>query len=293
MQQHTISFFGFCLIFSSLSLFSAPTEARSCSPAFLIESQAAVGKRELAKKAARQKVQRQAKQRCRDKKLVYVQRWQYLCENKDKRFACKARMKFRCCSSSVGQTKKDTSKRVLVKGTKPVKEGTNKPRSKTKKKMIAKGGPSSKARKTSRKKARKTSGYRMAVARSTGTEPIRRSKGKSKVGVMVKGKSQSGTLAKGTLTKRNKKTSRKVARLEPGKGQVCRAARIEVQGYHRSPEQKKAEIEARGHARIRANERCGSLLPVWVSGWTYKCARSGKNYICRAKSAIKCCQKKP
>lgn len=260
MQQNTINVLGFLFLFHGLSLLPTRVEAKSCAPAFLIESHAAVGTRELAKKSARKKVYQQAKERCVNKALVYVQRWQYLCEKKEKRFSCKARMKFRCCEESKGKqaTQKDTH-RVLVKKTK-------------------KSRTSSPSRRTE-------AGYRMAVARSSSTVVKKQTRSKVKKQTRVK-------ISKKQSKKRRAKT-RRVASLKKYGAAMCRVTRLVVVGHHRGKSKTYAEVEARGQARIKANELCGNLIPVWVSSWQYRCAASGKQFICEAKSTIKCCHKKP
>lgn len=240
-------------------LFPSTSAAGSCSKPIMLVRGASLRRRAAAKKIARKKVYKIAKLRCRGRRIVFMARWQYKCSKRGRYMHCKARNKIRCCGSKRSRrnngfqrTNDSTPQTVMVR------------RSKRR-----------------RVKYKKDSSYRIAVAKSRSN---RKYKLRRKAKRHRKSKRRRWSKRRRRVARRyRKKASRKNGTLN------CRVARLEVKGYSRGKTKRDAQIEARGHARIRANERCGKLRPVWVKNWSYNCAKSGKRYVCRAMAIIKCC----
>ncbi len=233
--------------------FPSTSSARSCSKPIMVVRGASLRRRAAAKKIARKKVYKMAKLRCRGRRIVFMARWQYKCSKRGRFMHCKARNKIRCCGSK--RTRRN--------------KGFQRTNDSTPQTVMVRRS------KRRRVKYKKGSSYRIAVAKS-------RSNRKFKLQQHSK-RRRRGHLRRMVARRSRTLRSHNLSKLN------CRIARLEVKGYSRSKTQRAAQIEARGHARIRANDRCGKLRPVWVKPWSYNCAKSGKRYVCRALAIIKCC----
>ncbi len=259
--------FCFCwcvTLFVVTSVFLPDAQAESlCGKSFLMTSKARVQKRASAKRIARKRVQRRARRRCRGKKLAFLARWQYQCRRSKGLILCKARSKFRCCRNP-RQRKARTRRRSSQHRLTRLQHSLRKARLRKlrRKARLRKLRRKARLRKL-RRKARLRKARRHRVVRRAKKRRFRIAVAKSK--------------------------RPHIHRAGKGRRQ-CRRARVSVKGYSRGHTKLQAQLEARGAARIRAMERCGQLLPVWMKGWRYRCARSGKRHVCSAFSTVRCCK---
>lgn len=240
-------------------VFPSTSLAGTCTKAYKVVRGATLRRRVSAKKIARKKVYKWAKRRCRGRRVVFMARWQYKCRKKGRFIHCKARNKIRCCGAKRKRSRRNSDFQRTRQEDKPTV-------------MVRR-----KKRRVRRVKNRR---YRIAVAKA------RRNK-KYKIRRKKRRRSRRRKKFRRRVASRKRRRSRRKRRK---RRLSCRKARLEVKGLSRGRNQKEARIEARGHARIRANERCGNRRPIFLKGWSYKCARSGKRYICRAWSFVKCCK---